>query len=93
MIAGMPPKATNREMLKLYVKPAAKRAVERASERYGMSMQELGSRVYEWFAQQDESVQAGVLDLLPREHRADIARLVMARMSEPHHGVEDEDDR
>lgn len=71
----------NRDIIKIAVEPAAKRSIDLAAQRYGMSQIELASRVYQWFSQQDESVQAAILDLLPRGIRSDVARLLLERMA------------
>lgn len=68
---------SERQQLKIFVRPSAKADVERVCERYGMTQQEMCSRVYEWFADQEEVVQATVLGLLPRGHEADIASAIL----------------
>lgn len=65
-------------MLKLYVTPEAKDAVDAMLRRWPISQQEIASRVFSWFAESDESTQAAILDLYPRGHRQDIAATILA---------------
>lgn len=72
----------SRDIIKIAVEPDAKRSIDLAAQRYGMSQIELASRVYQWFAYQDEAVQVSILDLLPRGIRSDVARLLLERMAD-----------
>jgi len=65
-----------RQIIRGFVRPSAKAAIEQVSLRYGMTQSEMLSRVYEWFAHQEEGVQAHVLDLLPRDQAPEIAELI-----------------
>lgn len=64
----------------------SKAGVDRVCDRFGMAHQEVASRVYSWFAEQDEIVQASILGVLPdavQEHAADIyMEQVKARRAE-----------
>ena len=70
-----------RAMLKAFVRPSAKRAVEDLVGRTGMTQQEVVSRIYDWFGSQDEVIQHAVLGLLPAEYAQDIASLVLKRIA------------
>ncbi len=72
---------SQRQIIKIAVTPEAKQAIEMVSDRYGMSQIEMASRLYNWFADQDEPVQAAVLDLLPRSMAPDIARLALEQLA------------
>ncbi len=72
---------TQREIIKIAVEPDAKQAIDAACQRYGMSQIELASRMYRWFARQDETVQASILDLLPSALAPDVAKLVLQRLA------------
>jgi hypothetical protein len=72
---------SERQQLKIFVRPAAKEAVERVCERYGMTQQEMCSRVYEWFSEQDEGLQATVLGLLPDEYKLEMIQKMLQDMS------------
>ncbi len=71
----------SREIIKIAVEPEAKRSIDLAAQRYGMSQIELASRVYQWFATQDETVQVAILDLLPRGIRSDVAKMLLERIA------------
>lgn len=70
----------DRDVIKIAVEPAGKRAIDAACRRYGMSQIELASRVYRWFAEQDETVQAAILGILPASLAPDIAKLALERL-------------
>lgn len=73
---------SEREIIKIAVTPEAKRAIDASAARYGMSQIEMASRVYRWFSEQDEMVQATILDILPRSVAADVARIVLEQLAE-----------
>ncbi len=72
---------TDREIIKIAVTPQAKLRIEQTSERYGMSQIAMASRVYEWFAQQDEVIQATVLNLLPDAVAPEVAQLILNQLA------------
>lgn len=72
---------SQRQIIKIAVSPAAKQAIESVCDRYGMSQIEMASRLYTWFADQDEPTQAAVLDLLPKKLAPDIAHLVLEQLA------------
>jgi len=76
--------------LRIKVSEQAKDAMDAAVERYGMSNQEMASRIYMWFTEQPEYVQVAVLDIYPREHTQEIASLIMAKMAEKPHAIVDD---
>ncbi|QNN21197.1 hypothetical protein HED60_02550 [Planctomycetales bacterium ZRK34] len=78
---------SERDIIKIAVTPQAKAAIEAVCRRYGMSQVEMASRLYTWFAQQDEVLQTAVLDILPRAVRPDVAELMLRRLAEETSGA------
>jgi hypothetical protein len=72
---------SERQIIKIAVTNDAKDAIEQVADRYGMSQIEMASRLYRWFAEQNEEIQATILDLLPRSVAPDVARLVLKKMA------------
>lgn len=84
---------TDRQQVRIWLEGAAKDDLESIQDRYGMKQQELLSRMVRWFVAQDEGVQAGILDILPRGHEAGVARAILAKMAgTPHASGVVEDD-
>jgi len=73
----MPP----RIIVRIELTPNAKTKLNDLSDRTGMTQVSLLSRLVEWFANESELVQAAVLGHYPREISADIAKLIMKKMS------------
>lgn len=82
MMMGM----TQRGQVRVNLTAESKAGVDRVCDRYGMAHQEVASRVYSWFAAQEEIVQASILGVLPETlegHAADIyMEQVKARRAE-----------
>lgn len=66
-----------RKQIKIAVTPAAKEAVEKFCERNAATEIGIASRVYEWWAAQDDVVRKGVVGMLPEGHEVDVLRLVL----------------
>lgn len=47
-----------------------------------MTEQWVASRVYEWFAKQDDVLKKGILGVLPKGYELDVARLALERMTQ-----------
>jgi len=73
---------TDRDIIKIAISPKSKQAIDDTCDRYGMSQIELASRLYTWFADQDEVLQAAVLGILPKDVEADVARMALERVVE-----------
>lgn len=71
----------DRDIIKIAVEPTAKQAIDEACQRYGMTQIEMASRIYRWFAKQDEAVQASILEILPGSLAVDVARLALERLT------------
>jgi len=76
----MMPFMAERQVIRIAITTAAKASVEKACAELGMSQQELTSRVFEWFAEQDRSVQLAALKLLPEELEAAAADIYMEQV-------------
>jgi hypothetical protein len=59
----------------------AKSTVRAVAERHGMKEIAVASRIYLWFAAQDDVVQKGVLGLLPSGYEAEVIKLALEKMS------------
>lgn len=70
-----------RIIIRLELTPQAKQALENTCNKNGMTQVAVSSRLVEWFAQQSEMLQAAVLAHYPKELEADIARLILNRIS------------
>lgn len=69
-----------RGQVRINLSPEGKTAVDAVCDRYGMSQQEVASRVYVWFADQDEMVQASILGVLPIGLETAAADIYMERV-------------
>jgi hypothetical protein len=59
----------------------AKEGLEGLCDRLGMTQVAATSRVVEWFTTQSDVVQAEILGLYPQEIRAEVAKMILKRMS------------
>ncbi len=71
-----------RRQIQIALTQRAHEAVEGQRARLGMSKVVILSRLVEWFASQSETVQQGVLGVMPRDSSPDVARIILARMAE-----------
>jgi hypothetical protein len=70
-----------RHTIKITVKPEAKTIIKGFAEKLGMAEIAVASRIYEWFAAQDDVVRKGVLQLLPENYEKDVVRIALERMA------------
>jgi hypothetical protein len=70
-----------RIVVRIEVSPAAKDRLGELSHRHGMTQVALTSRLIEWFTGTSDLIQAAVLGAYPEEIRADVAKLILKRMS------------
>ena len=68
-----------RVVMRLELFPHAKDRLEELCDRLGMTQLAAASRLMEWFAEQDDVVQAAVLGLYPEEIRAEVAAMILKR--------------
>ena len=61
--------------------PSAKSSLEEMCERRGMTKVSTTSRLIEWFAEQNDVVQATVLGLYPEGVHADVPTMILKRMA------------
>ena len=74
---GMP-----RQNINIEVIPGCKEQLKQLRQRNGMTQRELMARLIEWFCQQDQVVQQTVLGQIPESIAPDVARMLLARMSD-----------
>ena len=72
---------STRKIISVEVTPEAKAAIDAVSESTGVDMKRIASRMYEWFARQDEITQKSILGLLPKGMEPDLARLLLERLA------------
>ena len=70
-----------RNVIKISVTPAAKGVVAKASARTGITEQTIASRVYEWWASQDDVLRMGILGVLPEGYEVDVAKIALERLA------------
>ncbi len=61
-------------VIRVSVDPLAKKAIEETAEELGMKEGAVASRLYRWFAQQDDLTRKHVLSLLPTGYEAELLR-------------------
>jgi hypothetical protein len=71
-----------RIIVRIELTPEAKSHVNELCKRAGMTQVAMISRMVEWFAGQSDMIQAAVLRQYPAELEADIAKLIIKRLSE-----------
>jgi len=72
-----------RIIVRLELTPSAKDALQVISRRNGMTQVAVTSRLVEWFATQPDLVQAAILGHYPHAIQAEIAQLILKRLSKP----------
>lgn len=68
--------------MRIELLPSAKARFMVQADRLGMTQIAIASRLFEWFAKQDDMVVSGILGLYPLDIQADIARLIMKKFAE-----------
>lgn len=84
-VAGMAKQKASKRPTQLIVRLQldlpAKGELERLAGRRGMTQSAVVSRMIEWFAGQDEVIQASVLNLLSEEHLGDVSTGMLRRLA------------
>jgi len=70
-----------RKTFKIFVEPVAKQAVEQFAKRYKMTEMSVGSKLFEWFCEQDDLFQRAVMGML-HGLETDAAKEFMRRWSD-----------
>jgi ubiquinone biosynthesis protein COQ9 len=70
-----------RVIIRLELTPQAKKALEDVCNNNGMTQVSVSSRLVEWFAQQQNMLQAAILGHYPKDIERDIAELILKRMA------------
>lgn len=71
-----------RIIVRIELTPDAKSRLNELCKKAGMTQVALLSRLVEWFAGQNDMIQAAVLGQYPTELEADIAKLILKRLTE-----------
>ena len=71
----------SRIIVRIELTPSAKDALNDLTDKAGMTQVALLSRLVEWFAHQSDMIQASVLGQYPSEIEADVAKLILKRMT------------
>lgn len=72
---------SRRFIMRIELTGPAKAKLETLSDKHGMTQVAMMSRLVEWFASQSELIQGAVMGHYPPEIEADVAKLVLKRMS------------
>jgi hypothetical protein len=83
MIGIMKPERT---IVRLAVDRSSKAKFDSLCDRLCITQTSAMSRLFEWFCGQEEIIQASVLGSIPASLRADIARIVLERMTDKDFG-------
>jgi hypothetical protein len=70
-----------KKVIKISVTPDAKKVIEQFAERHDMKEIGVASRIYQWFAAQDDVVRKAILGMLPEGYEPDVARLALERIA------------
>ncbi len=73
--------AARRVIMRIELYPEAKEGLTGLCDRLGMTQIAATSRVIEWFTTQTDVVQAAILGLYPRDIRAEVAAMILKRMT------------
>lgn len=82
--AQLPEMPAPRKMLRIFVTPNAKEAVEKVVERDGMTEIEVASRIYLWFSQQPEPLQHLILGHVSPEMVGNALELIARHFKSGH---------
>lgn len=70
-----------RFVMRVELTNSARGKVANLSKKLGMTQLALVSRLVDWFATQDETIQGACLGLYPERIRPDVARLLLQQMA------------
>ncbi|MGA2581761.1 MAG: hypothetical protein ABSG31_00675 [Tepidisphaeraceae bacterium] len=70
-----------RVIMRIELFPHAKQGLQDLCDHLGMTQVAAVSRVIEWFTDQTDVVQAGVLGLYPKDIRAEVAEMILKKMA------------
>ena len=74
-------KQLKRFIMRIELTGAAKNQLATLSDKHGMTQVAMMSRLVEWYAQQNELIQAAVMGHYPRDIESDVAKLILKRMA------------
>ena len=78
--------STDRAIVRVQLSALAKKKLDALCDRRGMTQIAVMSRVVDWFVKQDELIQTSVLSQLSPKSQAELARQLLERLADPHHG-------
>ena len=70
-----------RHIMRIELKPAAKKQLAALHEAHGMTQVAMMSRLVSWFTEQPKAIQAAVMGQFPDEIKPDIAKLILEHMA------------
>ena len=73
------PNLPRRVVMRLELFPHAKDRLEALCERLGTTQVATASRLVEWFAEQEETIQSAVMGHYPEEIRAEVAAMILRK--------------
>jgi hypothetical protein len=72
---------SRRFIMRIELTGPAKQKLATLSDRHGMTQVAMMSRLVEWFAGQNELIQAAVMGHYPSEIESDVAKLILKRLT------------
>src|SRR4051812_24817143 len=72
---------SKRHIMRIELSGPAKNKLSALSDKHGMTQVAMMSRLVEWFANQDEMIQATTLGHFPEEIRSGVAQLILSRIA------------
>jgi hypothetical protein len=75
------PNPPRRVIMRIELYPQAKAGLTGLCDRLGMTQVAATSRIIEWFTAQSDVVQAAILGLYPKDIRAEVAEMILKKMS------------
>ena len=72
----------NQAIIRLQLDLPAKQALDKLCERRGMTQIAALSRTVTWLVNQDEILQAWILNLMSQEHLGDMSQIMLKRLAE-----------
>jgi ribosomal protein S24E len=66
-------------VIKIAVTDPAKKVIQDIAKKHGMKEQSVASRIYQWFAEQDDIMQKHVLQMLPNGYEIDVLGIAAER--------------
>ena len=78
-----------RHIMRIELTPLAKKQLGQCSDKHGMTQVAMMSRLMNWFAMQDETIQGAVLGHYPESIEPEIAKLILSHLATKRDGKAD----